>query len=249
MKIGITQLCLGGLSLQECLDFCKDAGYEAIELMFGPGGDPDMGGDHDYVRQVRRTCDDAGIEIAAWRGQISQGRGKNANLQEKVDVIPEIEAKLAELTRDYDQVRTVYAELRQRLEQERLRANRIGWDGVTFQVIDPPTVGIEPVSPHPSRLLTSVLCFALMAGAGSVWVLHLVTPVLLYPCHPRPGAGPPGPGAGSRPWLSRHRAERRVEAGSLVLAAFMIVIALILVLMFQDLGIEAGAAIRKVATL
>ena len=44
MKIGITQLCLGGLSLEQCLDFCRDAGYEAIELKFGPGGDPDMGG-------------------------------------------------------------------------------------------------------------------------------------------------------------------------------------------------------------
>ena len=56
-------------------------------------------------------------------------------------------------------------------------------------------------------------------------------------------------GAVSMTWLSRHRAQRRVEAGSFVLAAFMIVVALILVLMFQDLGIEAGAAIRKVATL
>lgn len=76
MKIGITQLCLGGLSLQQCLDFCKDAGYEAIELKFGPGGDPDMGGSADDIRAVRRACDDAGIEIAsilAWgddRGSI-----------------------------------------------------------------------------------------------------------------------------------------------------------------------------------
>ena len=76
MKIGITQLCLGGLSLQECLDFCKDAGFEAIELKFGPGGDPDMGGSSDDVRNVRRMCDAAGIDIAsiiAWgpdRGSI-----------------------------------------------------------------------------------------------------------------------------------------------------------------------------------
>lgn len=76
MKIGITQLCLGGLSLQQCLDFCKDAGYEAIELKFGPGGDPDMSGSADDIRAVKRACQAAGTEIAsiiAWgqdRGSI-----------------------------------------------------------------------------------------------------------------------------------------------------------------------------------
>ncbi|MCH8221756.1 MAG: hypothetical protein IIA76_10560 [Proteobacteria bacterium] len=200
-------------------------------------------------QQIQISLNDASIEIAALRGQINQGRGNIANLQEKVDVIPEIEAKLAELTRDYDQVRTVYAELRQRLEQERLRANRIGWDGVTFQVIDPPTVGIEPVSPNRSRLLTSLLIFALMAGAGIAWLLHQMRPVFIDPRNLRQVTGLPVLGAVSMTWLSRHRAQRRVEASSFVLAAFMIVIALILVLMFQDLGIEAGAAIRKVATL
>ncbi len=76
MKIGITQLCLGGLSLKECLEFCQDAGYEAIELKFGPGGDPDMHGSEADIRNVRKMCDDAGVEIAsiiAWgedRGSI-----------------------------------------------------------------------------------------------------------------------------------------------------------------------------------
>ena len=76
MKIGITQLCLGGLSLQQCLDFCKDAGYESIELKFGPGGDPDMSGATEEIREVKRACEAAGIEISsiiAWgqdRGSI-----------------------------------------------------------------------------------------------------------------------------------------------------------------------------------
>ncbi len=88
-----------------------------------------------------------------------------------------------------------------------------------------------------------------MAGAGIAWLLHQMRPVFINQRNLRQVTGLPVLGAVSMTWLSRHRAQRRVEAGSFVLAAFMIVIALILVLMFQDLGIEAGAAIRKVATL
>ena len=200
-------------------------------------------------QQIQISLNDINIEIAALRGQIAQGRKNIADLQTKVDVIPEIEAKLAELTRDYDQVRTVYAELRQRLEQERLRRNRIGWDGVTFQVIDPPIVGIEPVSPDRGRLLFSLLIGALMAGAGIAWVLHQMRPVFINQRELRRVTGLPVLGAVSMTWLSRHRAQRRVEASSFVLAAVMIVVALVLVLVFQHLGVEAGVVMRRVVAL
>ena len=200
-------------------------------------------------QQIQISLNDINIEIAALRGQIAQGRKNIADLQTKVDVIPEIEAKLAELTRDYDQVRTVYAELRQRLEQERLRRNRIGWDGVTFQVIDPPIVGIEPVSPDRGRLLFSLLIGALMAGAGIAWVLHQMRPVFINQRELRRVTGLPVLGAVSMTWLSRHRAQRRVEASSFVLAAVMIVIALVLVLVFQHLGVEAGVVMRRMVAL
>lgn len=200
-------------------------------------------------QQIQISLNDINIEIAAVRGQIAQGRKNIADLQTKVDVIPEIEAKLAELTRDYDQVRTVYAELRQRLEQERLRRNRIGWDGVTFQVIDPPIVGIEPVAPDRSRLLLSLLIGALMVGAGIAWLLHQMRPVFTSQRELRRVTGLPVLGAVSMTWLSRHRTQRRLEAGSFVLAAVMIVVALILVLVFEQLGVEAGVAIRRVVAL
>ena len=92
MKIGITQLCLGGLSLRQCLDFCKDAGYEAIELKFGPGGDPDMSGSADEIKAVRHACDEAHIEIAsilAWgedRGSIlSPDEGQREKMCQSID--------------------------------------------------------------------------------------------------------------------------------------------------------------------
>ncbi len=200
-------------------------------------------------QQIQISLNDTNIEIAALQRWIAQSKGIISELQTKVDVIPEIEAKLAGLTRDYDQVRTVYAELRSRLEQERLRRNRIGWDGVTFQVIDPPRVGIEPVAPNRTRLLVSLMIFALMAGAGISWFLHQMRPVFINQRSLRQVTGLPVLGAVSMTWLSRHRAQRRLEAGSFVLATLLIISSLILVLLFQDFGVEAGAMIRRVATL
>jgi polysaccharide chain length determinant protein (PEP-CTERM system associated) len=198
-------------------------------------------------QQVQISLNETQIEIAGVQGQITQGRRNIADLQAKVDIIPEIEAKLAELTRDYDQVRTVYAELRQRLEQERLRQKRIGWDGVTFQIIDPPKVGIEPASPDRTRLLVTLLIGGLMAGAGIAWILHQMRPVFNNQRDLRSVTGLPVLGSVDMTWLSRHRAERRVEAGSFLVATVLILLALIVALLFQDLGVEVGASLRRMA--
>ena len=65
MKIGVTQIILGKLSLDETLQLCQDAGYEALELVFSPEGDPNVDMSDDEVRGVKKRCDDAGIEISS----------------------------------------------------------------------------------------------------------------------------------------------------------------------------------------
>ncbi len=65
MKIGVTQIILGKYSLDEVLQLCQDAGYEAVELVFSEGGDPDINMSDDEIRGVRRKCDDAGIEVGS----------------------------------------------------------------------------------------------------------------------------------------------------------------------------------------
>ena len=53
MKIGVTQIILGGMSLNDTLALCQDAGYDAVELTFGEGQDTR----HQYERYgVTRHC-------------------------------------------------------------------------------------------------------------------------------------------------------------------------------------------------
>lgn len=72
MKIGVTQIILGKLSLDEALRLCQDAGYEAIELVFGEGRDPDVNMSDDEIRSVRKRCDEAGVEVSSSIAQYAE---------------------------------------------------------------------------------------------------------------------------------------------------------------------------------
>jgi hexulose-6-phosphate isomerase len=65
MKIGITQIILGKMPLAETLELCQEAGYQAVELVFGEDRDLNvhMGGDE--LRQVGQKCRAAGVEIGS----------------------------------------------------------------------------------------------------------------------------------------------------------------------------------------
>ncbi len=65
MKIGITQLLLGNMSLDDVLGLCLDAEYEAIELTFGEGKELDINMSPSEIAGVGEKCAMAGIEISS----------------------------------------------------------------------------------------------------------------------------------------------------------------------------------------
>lgn len=65
MKIGITQLLLGNMSLDDVLDLCLDAGYEAIELTFGEGKELDIDMSPSEMAEVGEKCTMAGVDISS----------------------------------------------------------------------------------------------------------------------------------------------------------------------------------------
>ena len=73
MKIGVTQIILSGMSLDDSLDLCKVAGYEAIELAFREGGDLDINMSESEIKDVSRKCAAAGVEISSLIGGYKDG--------------------------------------------------------------------------------------------------------------------------------------------------------------------------------
>ena len=72
MKIGVTQIILGGMSLDETLDLCNEAGYEALELVFAEGKDLDINMSDDEIRAVRKKCNDAGVDVKSSKSDYAE---------------------------------------------------------------------------------------------------------------------------------------------------------------------------------
>jgi len=76
MKIGITQIVLGKMTIDDTLALCQEAGYEAVELIFSPGKDLDPGMSVSELKAVAKKCADAKVEV----GSVIAGLGDGGNL-------------------------------------------------------------------------------------------------------------------------------------------------------------------------
>lgn len=76
MKIGVTQIILGNMSLDDTLSLCQDAGYDAVELTFGEGKDTDINMSDSELKGIATKCESAGVEIAS----ITAGYANRGNL-------------------------------------------------------------------------------------------------------------------------------------------------------------------------
>lgn len=119
----------------------------------------------------------AAVQVAELQRDVSLRSGRVAELQHVVGTVPEVEAELARLNRDYDATRAQYQELLKRFETAKL-SNDVDKTGtVKFQVIEPPAVPLTPISPNRSILLSGVLFAGLAAGIALAYLLNLLRPV------------------------------------------------------------------------
>ena len=129
-------------------------------------------------QNLRISLSQADAELAELRGQLGAEEQAVANLRGKVDAIPEVEAELLRLTRDYNVNKKQYDELLQRLESARIseQADQSTED-VKFRVIQPPVVPLTPSGPHRKALSGVALLLSLGAGLALAFVLQQVRPV------------------------------------------------------------------------
>lgn len=82
MKIGVTQIILGGFTLDDTLDLCREAGYDSVELFFKPGSDlhPDLSDGE--IEAAAAKCADAGICISSFMLS-GQGNLLSADAEER----------------------------------------------------------------------------------------------------------------------------------------------------------------------
>src|SRR5690606_17491480 len=181
--------------------------------------------------QIRLQRNQVDVDLAAIGGQIAERAARVRDMRSKMETMPEVEAELAQLTRDYDVLRERYAALLQQFETAKLSENVGQTDQVEFSILEPPTALAAPVSPPRILLLIGVLVLGIGAGGAAAFALSKLNPMFDSLSTLEAATGLPVLGAVSVTWLDRRKARRRSEilrvaaAGAALLVVFVVVLA------------------------
>lgn len=117
--------------------------------------------------------------VAELQVRVAEFKKRDSFLEAKVTSVPEIEAQLKQLDRDYRVVAAQHQVLLERRESARLSRNvEQNTNEVTFRVIDPPFVPLAPSEPNKPLLNALVLVFGIAAGIGSAFMVSLINPIV-----------------------------------------------------------------------
>jgi polysaccharide chain length determinant protein (PEP-CTERM system associated) len=127
--------------------------------------------------QLRIKLAEEEANIASLQVRVGEYDRRLKVLQEQINILPQIEADLVALNRDYDINQRRYQELLSRREALRLSEQaEQSKQNVSFRVIDPPRVPLKPSEPNRLLLMTVVLGAGLGAGVGLAFLIAQLWP-------------------------------------------------------------------------
>jgi polysaccharide chain length determinant protein (PEP-CTERM system associated) len=195
-------------------------------------------GSNPVYQSILLAINQTDVDISELQTQLAQHEDKAKELHQFLDTAPQIEAEYAQLSRDYDVNKSQYTALLESFERSRLgeRADTAG--SVRFQVVQPPTVGYQPVSPKRPKLLTEILLAALVAGGGLASWLDQARPVVGSAAGLVQLAGVAVLGVVGSAFPSRTRAISRLQRRRLSIAVACIVVGFIVALLLSRAGLR-----------
>ncbi|PCI46151.1 MAG: hypothetical protein COB49_08960 [Alphaproteobacteria bacterium] len=111
-------------------------------------------------------------EIASLKSRLRAKEDATKNLRAMAHRIPEVEAELVRLNRDYDVVKKNYNQMLVKRESAKISSDlETNTDRVRFRIIDPPQEAREPTSPNRILLVIGVLVCGLGAGVLVAYII------------------------------------------------------------------------------
>lgn len=116
-------------------------------------------------QQLKISLAESEATVASLRVRVAEYQSRYNQLKDSMKMIPQIEAELTQLNRDYDINKKNYESLVARRESATISGEMdASAAAVDFRLIDPPRVSPKPV--YPNRLLLLPLTLVLALGAG-----------------------------------------------------------------------------------
>jgi polysaccharide chain length determinant protein (PEP-CTERM system associated) len=121
---------------------------------------------------------EAEATIASLRVRVGDIQSRLGQLRASANRVPQIEAELMQLNRDYDIVKRTYETMVSRREKASLSEDVDATRSAQFRVIDPPRTAPQPVFPNRVGLAPVVLLLAIIAGLGASFLTTQLFPTL-----------------------------------------------------------------------
>ena len=130
-------------------------------------------------QQLKIALTEAEANVASLRSRLGDAQERLSQLRSASGRVPQVEAEMAQLNRDYDVLRQQHQALVGRRETASLSSNVDATARLAeFRLIDPPRVAPRPVFPNRASLLALVLVAAVGAGLAAAFGLSQITPVV-----------------------------------------------------------------------
>lgn len=170
------------IETQQLLDSLEIARKKEVDAFLASVDDETQGPMNELTQEIRLEMSRLQSEIASLKVKETDLQSKIAELESKVDLIPQIEAESTALNRDYDIMKKKYEELLARREAADLsRRAEVSAEELQFRIIEPPLVPNKPSGPHRIIFYTVVVVLGFGAGVGLAFVFSQLSPILVRP--------------------------------------------------------------------
>jgi polysaccharide chain length determinant protein (PEP-CTERM system associated) len=195
-------------------------------------------GNNPVYQSIQLELNKQDVEIAALKRELAQHQGTVAELRQRLNSAPQVEAEYQALNRDYDVNKAEYSALLENYQKARLGEKADNAGSVRFEVVTPPTAPYTPVWPRRTLSLAAILLAALAAGAGSAYGLHVLRPVVSSARSIAALTDIPVLGAVAMAFPTWHRQQSRTRMWRFALAASALAIVFVLVLSLNWFGVR-----------
>lgn len=170
--------------------------------------------------QIKVSLAQAEANVASLRARVAEYSSRHRQLREMARRMPEYEAELAQLNRDYEVHKKNYESLIARRESANISGEMQTVSGVAdFRLVDPPRVAPGAVFPNRWLLLTLTMILAVGAGAVTMFVSKEMRPCIYDRQQLRATTGLPILGVVSLVESDQHRDARKQDMRRLIRAA------------------------------
>jgi len=208
LRLNFTELHPDIIATKRLVAQLEERKKEEAKLL-KPGADPGKNYSP-MLQQLNVALAEGEADVASMRARVEEYASRYDRLKSLSNAVPQVEAELAQLNRDYQVNKSNYEKLLERRESAKI-SGELGSaaDLMSFRIIDPPTVSDLPVGPDRTKLFSIVFLGSLLVGIGIAFVISQIRPTFHSQASLREITGRPILGSIPMIWTDQEKIKRK----------------------------------------